>query len=208
MMRSYFQMMTSNITLAKSYELFGLNPSASIGEIKEKYRQIAKKIHPDLNPNDLTALDRFHTLNQAYQLLIASAPTATNHQHNSPVNSDRDDTVTSVHVNHPVTQPLSPQDLQIKQTAFASLQELIAQDDFIAAVMTIDRLVLAIPNCPEIQKKQSEIYFKYAQDLVKQRRKLGVARNYLKASLKSDPHNQKRWEAVNREFNRIERIMK
>ncbi len=201
-------MMSSNITLAKSYELFGLKPSASIDEVKQQYRQIAKKIHPDLNPADPTALDRFNTLNQAYQLLIASATTAANQQHDCPVNADRDYTVTSVRTNDPIAQPLSSQDLQLKRTAFENLQQLISQDNFIAAVLIIDRLVLAIPNCPEISRKQSEIYFKYAQDLVKQRRKLNIARTYLKAALKIDPHNQKLWEAVNREFNRIERIIK
>jgi hypothetical protein len=74
--------------------------------------------------------------------------------------------------------------------------------------LMIDRLVAAIPNYTEISKKQSEVYFKYAQDLIKQRRQINLARNYLKASLKIDPHNQQRWEAVNREFNRIERMIK
>jgi DnaJ domain len=54
--------MSSNITIEKSYQ-FGLTRSASIDEIKSTYRQMAKAIHPDLNPSDTTALDRFNTLN-------------------------------------------------------------------------------------------------------------------------------------------------
>ncbi len=123
-------MMSSNITLAKSYELFGLKPSASIDEVKQQYRQIAKKIHPDLNPADPTALDRFNTLNQAYQLLIASATTAANQQHDCPVNADHDYTVTSVRTNDPIAQPLSSQDLQLKPTAFENL-ESIARTSFV-----------------------------------------------------------------------------
>jgi tetratricopeptide (TPR) repeat protein len=196
-------MMRSNITLAQSYELFGLKSARSIDEIKQIYRQIAKQIHPDLNPQDPTARDRFNHLNQAYQLLLVAAETAVE----SAIGSDKDYTVTSVRVNNTVDRTLSSQDLQLKQTAFDNLQKLISQDDFIAAVLTIDRLVSAIPNCMEISKKQSEVYFKYAQDLIKQRRQINVARNYLKASLKIDPHNQQRWEAVNREFNRIERMI-
>jgi tetratricopeptide (TPR) repeat protein len=202
-------MMRSNITLAQSYELFGLKSVGSIDEVKKIYRQIAKQLHPDLNPQDPTARDRFNHLNQAYQLLLAAAETATSYaQVELPVNSSKDYTVTSVRVNHVVDRTLSPQDLQLKQSAFDNLQKLMSQDDFLAAVLMIDRLVTAIPNYTEISKKQSEVYFKYAQDLIKQRRQINLARNYLKSSLKIDPHNQQRWEAVNREFNRIERMIK
>ena len=201
--------MRSSITLAQSYELFGLKSVESIDRIKQIYRQIAKQLHPDLNPQDPTARDRFNHLNQAYQLLLEAAETATSSPPiESPVDSGKDYTVTSIHTNKVASQTLSPQNLQFKQTAFDNLQKLISQDDFIAAVLMIDRLVMAIPNCTEISKKQSEVYFKYAQDLIKQRKQINVARNYLKASLKIDPHNQQRWEAVNREFNRIERMIK
>lgn len=196
-------MMRSNITLAQSYELFGLKSVGSIDEIKQIYRQIAKQLHPDLNPQDPTARDRFNHLNQAYQLLLGAVETAVD----SPVGADKDYTVTSVRINNTVDRTLSRQDLQIKQTAFDNLQKLMSQDNFIAAVLTIDRLVIAIPNCAEISKKQSEVYFKYAQDLIKQRREINLARKYLKASLKIDPHHRQRWEAVNREFNRIERMI-
>ncbi len=196
-------MTRSNITLAQSYELFGLKSVGSIDEIKQIYRQIAKQLHPDLNPQDPTARDRFNHLNQAYQLLLVAAETAVE----SPVDSDKDYTVTSVRANNTVDRTLSHQDLHLKQTAFDNLQKLISQDNFIAAVLMIDRLVIAIPNCTEISKKQSEVYFKYAQDLIKQRREINLARNYLKASLKIDPHDRQRWEAVNREFNRIERMI-
>lgn len=202
-------MIRSNVTLAQSCELFGLKSVGSIDEVKQIYRQIAKQLHPDLNPQDPTARDRFNHLNQAYQLLLAAAETAASHlQIEVPVGSGKDYTVTSVRVSNAIDRTLSPSDLQLKQVAFDNLQKLLAQDDFIAAVLTIDRLVTAIPNCTEIYKKQSEVYFKYAQDLIKQRRQINLARNYLKASLKIDPHNQQRWESVNREFNRIERMIK
>jgi DnaJ-class molecular chaperone len=63
----------SSVTLEQSYDLLGLNQSASIDEIKQVYRQKAKAIHPDLNPDDVDAIDRFNTLNQAYQLLLDAA---------------------------------------------------------------------------------------------------------------------------------------
>ena len=206
-------MMRSSITLAQSYELFGLKSVGSIDEIKQIYRKIAKQLHPDLHPQDPTAHAQFNQLNQAYQLLLAAAETATSHTEINKIKLSAESsvpeyTVTSVRVNNVVDRTLSPKDLQIKQVAFDNLQKLISQDNFIAAVLTIDQLAIAIPNCSEISRKQSEVYFKYAQDLIKYRRQIDVARNYLKASLKIDPHNQQRWEAVNREFNRIERMIK
>ncbi|WP_295621516.1 J domain-containing protein [Chamaesiphon sp. GL140_3_metabinner_50] len=201
-------MISSNITLEQAYNLLRLNPSASIDEIKASYRQMAKSMHPDLNPEDPTARDRFNTLNQAYQLLLVAARTTTdNLNKNTATNVDSQDRATSVRVSY-VIEPISPADLQLKQEIFESLEKLMRQDNFTKAVSTIDLLVKVIPNCQEISRKQSEVYFKYAQDLVKQRTQLHLARTYLKASLKIDPHNQQRWEAVNREFNQIERLTK
>jgi hypothetical protein len=202
-------MISSNITLEQAYQLFGLKPSASIDLIKAIYRQMAKAMHPDLNPHDPTARDRFNTLNRAYQLLLAAAYSIADniHSNNSP-NLEPDSQSPDVRVSYVVDPPLSPKDLQLKQEVFADLEKLIRQEDFIKAVSIVDLLVRVIPNSPEISRKQSEVYFKYAQDLVKQHTQLNLARTYLKASLKIDPHNQQRWEAVNREFNRIERMMK
>jgi tetratricopeptide (TPR) repeat protein len=199
-------MLGSNITIEKSYALFGLKPSASVDEIKTIYRQMAKEIHPDLNPHDPTARDRFYTLNQAYQLLL-SASSVTDRVDES-TEADGRDLVDAVRVNYVVDPPLSPQDLQLKQEVFESLEKLIRQDNFEKAVSVIDLLVRVVPDRPEILKKQSEIYFKYAQDLVSRRTQLTLARTYLKASLKIDPHNHQRWQAVDRQFNRIERLSK
>jgi curved DNA-binding protein CbpA len=196
-------MINRNISIEKSYDLFKLNRSASIDQIKTTYRQIAKKIHPDLNPGDPNARDRFNTLNQAYQLLLAAA----HDRIDAEPHLDSDSKDLQVRVNYVVEPILSPKDLQLKQEVFASLEKLFRQDNFTKAVSVIDLLVKVIPNCAEISKKQSEVYFKYAQDLVNRRTQLNLARTYLKASLKIAPHDLQRWPAVNREFNRIERLL-
>jgi DnaJ domain len=201
-------MLGSNITIKKSYALLGLKPSASVAEIKTIYRQMAKEIHPDLNPHDPTARDRFYTLNQAYQLLLSIRSITDRVDVDESTDADDRDLVDAVRVNYVVDPPLSPQDLQLKQEVFESLEKLIRQENFAKAVSVIDLLVRVVPDRPEILKKQSEIYFKYAQDLVNRRTQLTLARKYLKASLKIDPHNQQRWQAVDRQFNRIERLAK
>ena len=51
------------------YQILGVNRSASDKEIKQAYRRLARKYHPDLNPNDKSAEARFKEINTAYQVL-------------------------------------------------------------------------------------------------------------------------------------------
>ena len=51
------------------YEVLGLSKSASDEEIKKAYRKLAKQYHPDLNPGDATAEEKFKEVNEAYGIL-------------------------------------------------------------------------------------------------------------------------------------------
>ncbi len=51
------------------YEVLGVSKTASAKEIKSAFRKLAKKHHPDQNPNDPKAKDRFSAANQAYEIL-------------------------------------------------------------------------------------------------------------------------------------------
>ncbi|AZO25186.1 MULTISPECIES: DnaJ C-terminal domain-containing protein [unclassified Mesorhizobium] len=51
------------------YEVLGVAKNASAKEIKSAYRKLAKKHHPDQNPNDPKAKDRFAAANQAYEIV-------------------------------------------------------------------------------------------------------------------------------------------
>jgi DnaJ-class molecular chaperone len=51
------------------YDLLGVEPTASATDIQKAYRKLAKKYHPDLNPGDKTAEDRFKDISAAYNLL-------------------------------------------------------------------------------------------------------------------------------------------
>jgi DnaJ-class molecular chaperone len=51
------------------YEVLGVAKNAAAKDIKSAYRKLAKKHHPDQNPNDPKAKDRFAAANQAYEIV-------------------------------------------------------------------------------------------------------------------------------------------
>ncbi|GAC1531932.1 MAG: J domain-containing protein [Sediminibacterium sp.] len=51
------------------YKILGLDKSAGDAEIKKAYRKLARKHHPDLNPNDDTAKKKFQQINEANEVL-------------------------------------------------------------------------------------------------------------------------------------------
>jgi len=51
------------------YSILGVGRNASEREIKQAYRKLARKHHPDVNPNDKSAEARFKEINEAYEVL-------------------------------------------------------------------------------------------------------------------------------------------
>src|SRR5438874_11891668 len=51
------------------YAVLGVSASATQDEIKKQYRKLAARYHPDKNPNDAKAADRFKEISEAYQVL-------------------------------------------------------------------------------------------------------------------------------------------
>jgi curved DNA-binding protein len=51
------------------YELLGITRDASPDEIKQAFRRLARKYHPDLNPGDKAAEDKFKDISEAYEIL-------------------------------------------------------------------------------------------------------------------------------------------
>lgn len=63
---------TVNMAKRDYYEVLGLSKGSSEDEIKKAYRKLAMKYHPDRNPDDKTAEEKFKEASEAYEVLADS----------------------------------------------------------------------------------------------------------------------------------------
>ena len=58
--------------MVNHYDILGVDRKARLAEIKRAYRRLARKFHPDLNPGDKRAEERFKQISEAYDVLSDS----------------------------------------------------------------------------------------------------------------------------------------
>ena len=57
------------MTKRDCYDVLGIKKNATDKEIKSAYRKLAKKYHPDANPGDKRAEEKFKELSETYDIL-------------------------------------------------------------------------------------------------------------------------------------------
>lgn len=200
-------MLASTTNLDQCYQLLGIYRGASLDELKAAYRSLARKWHPDLNPNDTEAHQRFIALSQAYQILLdrlqpIETPSSTTPKHPN--------TTVRVNTHRPAQQPSATKaskksEDELKWQLYYELQSLLKQQQFLKAIVLIEGLAHHTPQDHQVCQWQGIIYSQYARQLI-QRREFDKARIYLKKALRVDPHNRQLWQEVDRAFNRITQL--
>jgi tetratricopeptide (TPR) repeat protein len=209
-------MLVSTTNLDRCYQLLGICRGASLDELKAAYRSLARKWHPDLNPGDREAHQRFITLNEAYQALLVGITTqierrtaATKANPSTAARSTNSTTARSTPP-QPARSQTTPQsadrdESELKWQLYAELQSLLKQQQFLKAIVLIEGLAHHAPQDRQVCQWQGIIYSQYGHQLVRNR-EFDKARIYLKKALKVDPHNRQLWQEVDRAFNRITQL--
>ncbi len=197
-------MLASTTNLDKCYQLLGICRGASLDELKAAYRSLARKLHPDLNPGDTEAHQRFIAVNQAYKILLVgvTAPIAQRTATPASQSSAR----TDCHSPQPAANSKpNRNEEELKWQLYYELQSLLKQQQFLKAIVLIEGLAHHSPQDPQVCQWQGIIYSQYGHQLI-QRREFEKARSYLNKAIRVDPHNRQLWQEVDRAFNRITQL--
>jgi curved DNA-binding protein CbpA len=190
--------------------VLGLRPNATFEDIKASYRSLARRYHPDLNPGDQVAEEKFIRITQAYQYLVevtpelgrtGEAPTAAEAQSVSPPKVTVRRAAQSITVQ--VNPNLTPEEQALKQKGFEHLQGLFQAQKFPRAIALVDGLAQRLTKDAEVRQWQAIAYQRWGRYLLRHGY-YDKARRALKKALRVDPHNQMLWQEVNRDFQRME----
>lgn len=201
------------------YRQLGLRSGASLSQVKASYRQLARQYHPDVNPGNEQAKNKFIAITEAYKFLVNIAPpdVAESKVGNStvpPTSTAPDRGVKAqpqavkVTRKEPPVQSqtdLSAAEEKLKQDAYVELQQLLKYQRFPRAIALIEGLAQRIPEDLEVRQWQAIAYQRWGRHLIGERQ-VDKARIYLKKAVKTDPHNRALWAEVERDFRRLEQI--
>ncbi|ACC79717.1 J domain-containing protein [Nostoc punctiforme] len=203
--------------LGDCYRLLGLRSGASFADIKASYRRLAQQYHPDINPDDNKAKDKFIALTEAYKLLLTVVLPEETAAHSTQVSTGRDAAKTTQRQKTPVTtvvnqqpgKPKPPNLLEIEERlkwkTYEQLQRFLQEKRFPQAIALVEALADRLSTDAEVRQWQAITYQIWGRALISENQLL-KARIYLKKALKTDPHNKSLWYEVQRDFQRLEQI--
>ncbi|MBE9097503.1 J domain-containing protein [Tychonema sp. LEGE 07203] len=205
--------------IANYYRQLGLRHGASLSQVKASYRKLARQYHPDVNPGNEQAKNRFIAITEAYKFLVNIAPAdvaeSTTANSTVPPTStppaaavkDRSQTVKVTRKQPPIpdSSDLSAAEQKLKQDAYFQLQQLLKYQRFPRAIALIEGLAQRVPEDREVRQWQAIAYQRWGRHLIGEKQ-VDKARIYLKKAVKTDPHNRALWAEVERDFRRLEQI--
>ncbi|MBR8838200.1 MAG: DnaJ domain-containing protein [Stigonema ocellatum SAG 48.90 = DSM 106950] len=196
--------------LGDCYRLLGLRSGACFADIKASYRRLAQQYHPDINPDDKTAKEKFIALTEAYKMLLQVVQPAEIVQQSIDSQASEPEKPPGKKET-PQQQPRSkpPHWLEIEQglkwRTYEQLQQFLKQRRFPQAIALVEALAQRLPEDGEVRQWQAIAYQIWGRALIAQNQ-LPKARIYLQKALKTDPNNKTLWHEVQRDFQRLEEI--
>ena len=192
------------MSLADYYRVLGLRTGASFSDIKASYRRLARQYHPDINPSDQKAKDKFIRITEAYRELIqvvqpdgiGTIPTTLETETDDGTASSATSggrPAESVAPRKPpqvqVNPELSTFDQQLKERFYEQLQELFRTQKFPRAIALVEGLAQRMPKDSEVRQWQAITYQRWGRHLIRQNQ-VDKAKRYLQKALRTDPHNK------------------
>lgn len=208
--------------LGDCYRVLGLRSGASFVDIKTSYRRLAQQYHPDINPGDKKAQDKFIALTEAYKLLLTVVPPEEMPQRSTQSQATEKSTKTTcpepvVTVTQekptpkppPKPTPKPPNLVEIEQRlkwkTYEQLQRFLKERRFPQAIALAEALAERLPEDAEVRQWQAIAYQIWGRALIAEKQLL-KARIYLKKALKTDPNNKSLSQEVQRDFQKLDQI--
>ena len=205
--------------IADYYRQLGLKSGASLSQVKAAYRQLAKQYHPDVNPGNEAAKNKFLAITEAYKFLVSVAvpdgleskvPNYTKQPAATPTSEAAKTQPQGVKVTRKQwptqdSEHFSTAEEKLKQDYYFQLQELLKYQRFPRAIALVEGLAQRIPNDGEVRQWQAIAYQRWGRHLIGENQ-VDKARIYLKKAVKTDPHNRALWAEVERDFRKLEQI--
>ncbi|MGB3639090.1 MAG: DnaJ domain-containing protein [Rivularia sp. (in: cyanobacteria)] len=210
--------------LLDCYRLLGLRSGASFPDIKSSYRRLAQQYHPDINPDDERAKEKFIALTEAYKLLLqvipptevsshrnVSQPVETPQKQSTRVKETWQQKAPSIPTQQPKQQPkpkpphVAEIERRLKWKTYEQLQTFLKERRFPQAIALAEALVERLPHDAEVRQWLAISYQLWGRALIAEKQLL-KARIYLKKALKTDPKNKSLINEVQREFKKLEQV--
>ena len=206
------------------YRVLGLRSGASFADIKSSYRRLAQQYHPDINPHDNKAKEKFIALTVAYKVLlqvVAPVPVQPQPTQSPPAQEQEkpqtqtQQTKTQQTATKPPPQeqekvkPKPPNLIEIerrlKWKTYDQLQRFLRERRFPQAIALAEALAERLPEDAEVRQWQAISYQFWGRALIVEKQWL-KARIYLKKAIKTDPNNKSLYDEVQRDFKKLEQI--
>jgi curved DNA-binding protein CbpA len=189
--------------LGDCYRLLGLRSGASFADIKASYRRLVQQYHPDINPDDEKAKEKFIALTEAYKLLQTVVPpeeirvkiprssTPSLEESNYTEAARQQPVSQSVSTTTVMPHPPTVEDIEqrLKWKTYEQLQRFLQEKRFPQAIALVEALAARLPGDIEVRQWQAISYQIWGRALIAEKQ-LPKARIYLKKALKTDPHNK------------------